>query len=55
MSEASTSETIDDRKRRESNDDDAAITITATTITTEKTLSPFQAQQVLLIAYSENL
>jgi hypothetical protein len=44
------SETIDDRKRRESNDD-AAIppTTTTTTNTTEKTLTPFQAQRVLLI------
>jgi hypothetical protein len=41
------SETIDDRKRRESNED-AAIP-TTTTSTTEKTLTPFQAQRVLLI------
>jgi hypothetical protein len=44
----SISETKDDRKRRESNDDDAAA-ITTTTTTTEKTLTPFQAQRVLLI------
>jgi hypothetical protein len=42
----SASETNDDRKRRESNDDAAIIT---TTTTTEKTLTPFQAQRVLLI------
>jgi hypothetical protein len=47
LSKVSVSETIDDRKRRESNDD-AAIP-TTTTSTTEKTLTPFQAQRVLLI------
>jgi len=44
----SASETIDHRKRRESNDD-AAISTTTTATTTEKTLTPFQAQRVLLI------
>jgi hypothetical protein len=43
----SASETNDDRKIRESNAD-GAIT-TTTTSTTEKTLTPFQAQRVLLI------
>jgi hypothetical protein len=47
LSKVSASETIDDRKRRESNDD-AAIP-TTTTATIEKTLTPFQAQRVLLI------
>jgi hypothetical protein len=47
LSKVSASETIDDRKRRES-DDDAAIP-TTTTATIEKTLTPFQAQRVLLI------
>jgi hypothetical protein len=41
------SETIEDRKRRESNEDAAIPTTTITT--TEKTLTPFQAQRVLLI------
>ena len=48
MTKVSGSETRDDRKRRESNDD-AAIPTTTTTSTTEKTLTPFQAQRVLLI------
>jgi hypothetical protein len=48
LTKVSGSETRDDRKRRESNDD-AAIPTTTTTSTTEKTLTPFQAQRVLLI------
>jgi hypothetical protein len=48
LSKVSASETIDHRKRRESNDD-AAISTTTTATTTEKTLTPFQAQRVLLI------
>jgi hypothetical protein len=46
----STSETTDDRKRRESNDDAAIPTTTMTITTTEKTLTSFQAQRVLLIS-----
>jgi hypothetical protein len=53
LSKLSTSETIDDRKRRESNNNDsvipAAITTMMTTTTEKKTLTPFQAQRVLLI------
>jgi hypothetical protein len=47
LSKVSGSETIEDRKRRESNEDAAIPTTTITT--TEKTLTPFQAQRVLLI------
>src|SRR5215211_7036897 len=43
------SETTDDRKRRESNDDAVILPTTMTTSTTEKTLTPFQAQRVLRI------
>jgi hypothetical protein len=54
LSKLSASETNDDRKRRESNDDAAipatAAATTTTAITTEKkTLTPFQAQRILLI------
>jgi hypothetical protein len=42
------------RKRRKSNDD-VAIPTTTTTTTTEKTLTPFQAQRVLLISRLKEL
>jgi hypothetical protein len=47
LSKVSASETMDNRKRKESNDDVAIPTTTTATI--EKTLTPFQAQRVLLI------
>jgi hypothetical protein len=53
LSKLSASEKNDDRKRRESNNDDsaipAAITTTMTTTAEKKTLTPFQAQRVLII------
>jgi hypothetical protein len=51
LSKLSASEKNDDRKRRESNNDDSAIPAETTMAitTTEKTLTPFQAQRVLLI------
>ena len=51
LSKSSASEKNDNRKRRESNDDSAKPAGTTTTTTTQKkTLTPFQAQRVLLIS-----